>query len=378
MRIPDFELERWKAKYILPGVIDLTETGIPSPLLFKDIFVKDALDLRLDYASIYGNEDLRREVAELYAGAKKDNILITSSTSESNFIGVNMILNSGDEVLSVQPAFMQIPGLLEANGVRLREYLLEEENGFELDVNRLNETMSDKVRVIALNFPNNPTGRTLTKSQVKGVVEIAKDHDAWIVCDEVYRGIEFEGSFSPSFAEYYDKAVCSSSLSKVWGAPGLRVGWMIGPKDIIERGSALKEYTTLGGSVLSEFLAARMLQKKTRDKLVARGRKQVQESFTFYSKWMSNHKGVFSWIPPKFGVISLIKHNLPVSSNEFCMRLLKEKSVGVVPADTCFPKIKNADRYMRLSYCHPPAIMRDALSRIDEVIDELKPKVAAG
>jgi len=87
---------------------------------------------------------------------------------------------------------------------------------------------------------------------------------------------------------------------------------------------------------------------------------------------------VFSWIPPKFGVISLIKHNLPVSSNEFCMRLLKEKSVGVVPADTCFPKIKNADRYMRLSYCHPPAIMRDALSRIDEVIDELKPKVAAG
>lgn len=377
MRIPDFELERWKAKYVVPGVTDLTETGIPSPLLFKDIFVEDVLDVKLDYASIYGNEDLRKEVAELYAGAQKENVLITSSTSESNFIGVNMILNSGDEVLSVQPSFMQIPGLLEANGVRLREYLLEEENGFELDVDRLNETMSDKVRVIALNFPNNPTGRVLTKSQVEGVVEIAKDHDAWIVCDEVYRGIEFEGPFSPSFAEYYDKAICSCSLSKVWGAPGLRVGWMIGPEDIIERGSALKEYTTLGGSILSEFLAAKMLQKDNRDKLVSRGRKQVRESFTFYSNWMDNHQGVLSWIPPKFGVITLIKHNLPVSSDEFCMRLLKEKSVAVVPADTCFPKIRNADRYMRLSYCHPPDILQDALSKIDEVIGEVKQKVVA-
>ncbi len=359
-------------------MIDLTETGIPAPLKLREIFPQEAMDVKLDYASIYGNDALRGEVAELYSNLGKENVLITSSTSESNFIGVNMLVNSGDEVLSVQPAFMQIPGLLEANGLRIREYMLKEENGFELNVDELNESMSSKVKVIAMNFPNNPTGRTLSKDQVKGISEIAKDHKAWIVCDEVYRGIEFEGPFSPSFVEYYDKAVCSSSLSKVWGAPGLRVGWMVGPKDIVEKGSALKEYTTLGGSVLSEFLAAKMLEKDSRDRLVSRGRKQVHESFALYSKWMSTHKGVLSWNPPKFGVITLIKHNLPLSSDAFCTRLLKEKSVAVIPCDTCFPKIKNADRFMRLSYCHPPDVLKGALAKIDDVINELGPKVVAG
>jgi len=368
MKIPDFELERWKSKYVIPGVTDLTETGIPEPLRLKDIFKEEVLDLRMDYAPIYGDEKLREQISELYSNVERDNVLVTSSTSEANMIGVNTVVNNGDEVVVQLPAFMQIPGLIEAIGTRIHWYYLEEEDNFELNVDKLNEHVTSKTKVIALNFPNNPTGRVLDKSKVKAICEIAEDHDAWVISDEVYRGIEFEGPFSPSFAEYYDKAIVSSSLSKVWGLAGLRVGWMIGPKEIVERGSAFKEYTSLGGSILSEHLATIVLERDMREKLIERGRKIVKESFNVFDEWMGTHKDVFSWIKPKFGVIALVKHKLKISSSEFAERVFREKKVAIVPCDVAFTNLKN---YLRICYCHPPKVLREALNKIDEVINTI-------
>lgn len=369
MKIADFELERWKSRYVIPGVVDLTETGIPDPLKLRDIFREEVLDLRMDYAPIYGNEKLREQISELYSNVEKYNVLVTTSTSEGNMIAVNTCVNNGDEVVVQLPAFMQIPGLIEAIGTRIRYYYLKEENNFELDVDELNEYVTGKTKVIAFNFPNNPTGRILDKIKVKAICEIAEGHDACIISDEVYRGIEFDEPFSPSFAEYYDKAVVTSSLSKVWGLAGLRVGWMIGPKDIIERGSAFKEYTTLGGSVLSEHLATIVLQKDMRDKLIERGRRSVKESFNIFNQWMETQKDIFSWIKPKFGVIALVKHKLEMSSSEFAERVFREKKIAIVPCDIAFPSLKN---YLRISYCHPPEILKEALDKISEVIKNVR------
>jgi len=370
LKIPDFELERWKATRVVPGVTDLTETGLPEPLRLRDFFSEDLLDLRMDYALIYGNDQLRSEISELYSGKDKDNILVTSSTSESNMILTNLSVNNGDEVLIQVPSFMQIPGLIEANGVRIHKYYLESENGFEFDVDRFNESVTSKIKVFAFNYPNNPTGRVLDRSQVKAICEIAKDHDAWIIADEVYRGIEFDGPFSPSFAEYYDKALVSGSVSKVWGLAGLRVGWMVGNKEMIEKASAYKEYTTLGGSVLSEELAARVLQKDKRQRFIDRGRKLVRESFEVFNRWMQENSGTLSYIKPSFGVIALVKHNLPMTSSEFCRRLLEEKNIAVVPCDECFPDLKDGEHYLRMSYCHSPPVMEEALRRVSEMLNK--------
>jgi aspartate/methionine/tyrosine aminotransferase len=384
LKIPDFELERWKAKFVVPGVIDLTETGIPEPLRLREVMtttamLDDVLDLKLDYATIYGNTLLRERIAQLYSNVEKDNVLVTSSTSEGNMISVNTLVNNGDEVLIQVPSFMQIPGLLEANGVRIRKYNLKPENDWELDVDELNECVTSKTKLLAFNYPNNPTGRVLDKSQVKAICEIAKDNDAWIVADEVYRGIELDGPFSPSFAEYSDRAVISSSLSKVWGLAGLRLGWMIGPKDIVERGSAFKEYTTLGSSLLSEYIGTIVLEEKMNEKLVDRGRKLCRESFLVYDDWIRTHEDVFSYIPPEFGVITLVKHNLPISSDEFASKLRSQKKVAVIPCDTCFPDIEDSAHYLRICYCHPPSLLKEAFGRIDELIEELSvaKKVAA-
>jgi aspartate/methionine/tyrosine aminotransferase len=377
LKIPDFELERWKAKRVVPGVVDLTETGLPEPLRLRDIFSEDILDLRMDYASIYGNETLRQEIAELYSGMDKDNVLVTSSTSESNMIQTNLVVNNSDTVLLQVPSFMQIPGLVEANGVRIVKYTLQPENNFEFDLDAFNECVTNKTRVFAFNFPNNPTGRVLSKEQIRAICEIAKDHDAWIIADEVYRGIEFEGPFSPSFAEYYDKAVVSSSVSKVFGLAGLRVGWMVGPKDIVEKGSAYKEYTTLGGSILSEELASRVLENRMRQKLIERGRKLVRESFAVFDKWMSENSDFLSYVKPKFGVIALVKHRLNTTSSEFCAKLHDEKKIAVVPCDECFPDIRDGKHYLRMSYCHPPALLRDALEKVSQIMEQYYRRIEA-
>ncbi len=350
---------------MIPGVTDLTETGIPEPLRLREFFSEDLLDLRMDYASIYGNDQLRSEISELYSGLDKENILVTSSTSESNMILTNLAVNNGDEVLIQVPSFMQIPGLVEANGVRIHKYYLEAENGFEFDIDKFNEAVTSKIKVFAFNYPNNPTGRVLDKSQVRAICEIA---NAWIIADEVYRGIEFDGPFSPSFAEFYDKALVSSSVSKVFGLAGLRVGWVVGSKDMIEKASAYKEYTTLGGSVLSEELAARVLHRDMRQKFIDRGRKLVRESFDVFDRWMRQNEGIVSYNKPKFGVIALVRHELEIPSNEFCRKLLEEKKIAVIPCDDCFPDLKNGDRYLRMCYCHPPAIVEEALANVSEVM----------
>jgi aspartate/methionine/tyrosine aminotransferase len=370
MKIPDFELERWKARFVVPGVVDLTETGIPEPLRLRDIFTEDLLDLRMDYSPIYGNDLLREEIAELYSGLDKENVLVTSSTSESNMILTNLVVNNGDTVLLQVPAFMQIPGLLEANGVRIFKYALKPENGFEFDIDEFNESIDPKTRVFAFNFPNNPTGRVLSKEQVRAICELAKDHNAWIIADEVYRGIEFEGPMSPSFAEYYDRAVVSSSMSKVWGLAGLRVGWMVGPKDIVERGSAYKEYTSLGGSILSEELAARVLKRGTREGLIERGRKLVRESLAVFDQWMKENSSYLSYNKPSFGVIALLRHSLNTTSSEFCRRLVNEKKIAVVPCDECFPDIRDGEHYLRMNYCQPPAILKNALAEITRTVEQ--------
>ena len=368
MRIPDFELERWKSKRIIPGIVDLTETGIPEPLRLRDIFREEMLDLKMDYPLIYGDDKLREQVAELYLNIEKGNVLITSSTSEANMIATNIVIDNGDEVVVQLPAFMQIPGLIEALGVRIHPYHLEEEDNFEFNLDKFNKCVTPKTKAIALNFPNNPTGRVLDEDTVKAICQIAADHDAWIIVDEVYRGIEFEGPFSPSFAEYYDKAVVTSSLAKVWGLAGLRLGWMIGPEDVVERGSAFKEYTSLGHSILSEHLGSMVLEKNMREKLIKRGRKLIKESFEVFDEWMKTHEDIFSWVKPKFGVIALVKHRLKISSSEFSERVFREKKVAVVPCDMLFTNLKN---YLRISYCQPPELLKEALSKVDDVINTL-------
>ena len=365
MRVPDFELERWKFTRQYFCKYDLTETGI-DPLKIRDLVDQEILDLKLDYVTTNGDEKLRSNIAALYKDVDKDEVLETTGISEANFIAANLVINSGDEAVVEVPAFMQTPGVAEANGARIHWFHLRAEENYLPNLERLNEVVTKKTKAILLSHPNNPTGSVLDEKTVKAICEIAGDVGAWILVDEVYRGIEFEGEFSPSFADYYDKAVVGGSTSKVWGLAGLRVGWMIGPKEIVDKGAAFREYTSLSGNPFSEQLANIALSEPTKSKLIQRGRRLAKDSFEVFDQWMNTHKGIFSWVKPKMGVIALVKHSLPKSSLDLTDELFKEKSVAIVPGE-----VFNLQNHLRICYGLPVSRLKEALAYTDDYLEKL-------
>ncbi|MGA3406185.1 MAG: aminotransferase class I/II-fold pyridoxal phosphate-dependent enzyme [Candidatus Bathyarchaeia archaeon] len=364
MRVPDFELERWKFTRQYFCKYDLTETGV-DPLSMRDLLGSEVLDLKLDYVTTNGDEKLRKNIAALYKNVDKDQILETNGISEANFIATNLVINSGDEVVVEVPAFMQTAGVVEANGARIHWFHLREDEKYVPNLESLNELVTKKTKAIVLSHPNNPTGSVLDEKTVKGICEIAYDVGAWILVDEVYRGIEFEGEFSPSFVDYYDKAVIGSSTSKVWGLAGLRVGWMIGPKEIVDKGAAYREYTSLSGNPISEYLANIALSEPMKSKLIQRGRRLAKDGCETFSKWMDIHRDLFSWVKPRMGVIALVKHNLIKSSHELADELFKEKSVAVVPGE-----VFNLDKFLRICYGLPVPKLKEALGLTDDYLEK--------
>jgi len=364
LRVPDFELERWKFTRQYFCKYDLTETGV-DPLTVRDLTGSDVLDLKLDYVTTNGDEKLRKSIAALYKNVDKDQVLETHGISESNFIGTNLVINSGDEVIVEVPTFMQTAGVVEANGARIHWFHLREDEKYMPNLKTLNELVTKKTKALVLCHPNNPTGSILDEKTVKGIVEIASDVGAWILVDEVYRGIEFEGDFSPSFVDYYDKAVIGSSTSKVWGLAGLRVGWMIGPQEIVDKGAAFREYTSLSGNPVSEYLANIALSEPMKSKLIQRGRRLANDGFAAFSKWMDTHRDIFSWVKPRMGVIALVKHNLSKTSPEITEGLFQEKSVAAVPGE-----VFNLDKFLRICYGLPVPKLEEALALTDDYLEK--------
>lgn len=364
MKVPDFELERWKFTRQYFCKYDLTETGV-DPLAVRDLVGPEILDLKLDYVTTNGDEKLRTNVAALYNSVDKDQVLETTGISEANFIATNLVINSGDEVVVEVPTFMQTTGVVEANGARVHWFRLQEEEKYLPNIERLNEMVTKKTKAIVLSHPNNPAGSVLDEKTVKAICEIASDVSAWILVDEVYRGIEFEGDFSPSFVDYYDKAVVGGSTSKVWGLAGLRVGWMVGPKEIVDKGAAFREYTSLSGNPIAEYLANIALSEPAKSKLIQRGRRLAKDGFDTFSKWMDEHRGAFSWIKPKMGVIALVKHTLPMESPQITDDLFKEKSVAIVPGE-----VFNLKKHFRITYGLPVPKLKEALALVDDFLEK--------
>jgi len=364
MRVPDFELERWKFTRQYFCKYDLTETGV-DPVAIRDLVGPEILDLKLDYVTTNGDEKLRSNIAALYNNVDKDQVLETTGVSEANFIAANLVINSGDEVVVEVPTFLQTTGVVEANGARIHWFHIREEEQYLPNIERLNEMVTKKTKAIVLSHPNNPTGSVLDVKTVKAICEIASDVGAWILVDEVYRGIEFEGDFSPSFVDYYDKAVVGGSASKVWGIAGLRVGWMIGPKEIVDKGAAFREYTSLSGNPFSEYLANIALSEPTKSKLIQRGRRLAKDGFNEFSQWMDKHHDTFSWVKPKMGVIALVKHTLPMDSVQIADALFKEKSIAIVPGE-----VFNLKKHLRICYDLPVPKLREALALMDDFFEK--------
>jgi aspartate/methionine/tyrosine aminotransferase len=355
MKIERFEMERFQCLYENEVEFNLSESGV-LPLSLGELVPgaagRAALDaLRLKYPYSSGRRELRANIARFYGGADPESVTVTNGGSEANYVALWGLVEKGARVAFMLPNYLQGLGLARAYGRRADTFRLvmdlEAEGGprWRLDQDSLARAIKPDTRVVMVTNPNNPAGSVLDEAEMDAIVAAARRVRAWLVCDEIYRGAETAGPLTPTFWGRYEKVVITSGLSKAFGLPGLRTGWIVAPPALIRRLCEYHDYLTLTPSFLSEHLADLVMRPRRRDAILRRTRRILRENLPVLEEWIVSHADVFDYIPPRAGAIALLRYHLPIAPETLLHRLRRERSVLITPG----PHF-GIGRYLRIGY----------------------------
>jgi aspartate/methionine/tyrosine aminotransferase len=370
MKLEPFAMERMQSTYENEVAFNLSESGV-HPLSARELLsdpdeCAGVLDQPLAYTQSNGTRELRSRIASLYPGATPDQIEVTNGGSEANYIVTWKLVEPGDEVVLMVPNYMQTWGLARAFGGSVREWRLREDRAagrWTADTDELKRLVTGRTKLIIICTPNNPTGARLTQAELDEIRRVAAHHGTWILSDEIYRGAERDGRESPSIWGGYERVVVTSGLSKAYGLPGLRIGWIVGPPEFAASTWSYHDYTTIAPGALSDRLARAALLPERRQMLLERTRSIVRDNFPLLEEWLASHPGGFDWVQPEAGAICFARYHYAINSLELANRLRVEKSVLIVPGDHF-----GMDRYIRFGYGERPDYLRSGLARLSELL----------
>ena len=372
MRLEPFALERFQSIWEHQVAWNLSESGV-EPLRLEELAMaaeeREALMRQpLAYTQTNGTVELRRLIADLYAGASIHHIQVTNGGSEANFITLVHLIEPGDEIVMMTPNYMQAPGIAKALGATVHEWPLHvnaARSRWVPDFDALEALVTPRTKVIFICTPNNPTGSRLTAGELDRVSAIASTVGAWVISDEIYQGAELDAAQSPSMWGRSERVIVTCGLSKAYGLPGLRIGWVAAPPHVAEQLWAVHDYTTIGPGALNDRLARIALSPAGRDRLLARTRGIIRANFPVLRSWLDKRKR-FSYVPPEAGAIAFVKYGHPINSIDLVERLRIEQSVLVVPGDHFA-----MDGYLRIGFGSHPEHLVGALDRVGALIDTL-------
>jgi aspartate/methionine/tyrosine aminotransferase len=332
-----FKLERYfaghefKAKHLLSSS-ECESLGLEELLgLFDAETLGMWNGLKLGYTESAGHPVLRREIASLYEGLGPDDVIVLSP-GEGIFIALNTLLGPGDHAIVTFPAYQSLREIPVTAGCATTLWRIELRDGrWDLDPDFLERRIRKNTRLLAVNFPHNPTGFHLSKDRFARIVEICEKHGIVLFSDEMYRFLEFdEGERLEPAASLSELGISLSGLSKSFGLPGLRIGWLATRQSrLIDAFSRLRDYTTLCSSAPSEILAIGALRAKER--IIARSRGIIKRNLTLAGEFFDRHGDLFTWIPPRAGTVSLARLNRQAPAGGFFEDLFRRKGVMLLP-----------------------------------------------
>jgi len=369
MRIDLFELERSQSIWENTVEYNLTESGL-HPFTMRELLdpheIEALVDLPLGYGHTEGEPALREAIAALYPGAGADNVLVTTGSSEANMLAVMSLLDAGDEAIIITPNFMQLPGLAKALGAKVHQVPLRLSGSrWMLDLDEVARAITPNTRLISVCNPNNPTGGVLSADERSGLASLATRHGIALHADEIYRGAELASPETETLFAAAPATVITGGTAKAMALAGLRIGWIVSSKDIIEKAMQRQDYTTIGSNALGQRIALFALQPEKRAWIVARNRRLLARNLDQLSRWIEARSVIFSWVPPQAGAMAFLRYDLPVSSDDFCRRLRETQSVFAV-AGSWF----GMEGHLRLGIGGEPDHFRDALRRIDRFLQD--------
>ena len=338
MRFVPFELERWQSTWENRVRYNLSESGV-HPLSVKELLdlagasAGPLLDVRLGYSQSNGTDLLRGRIAALYPGVSPEQVLVTTGSAEANFVVCWRLIEPGDAVAVMLPNYLQTWGLAQNFGARVRGFTLRADLQWEPAPEEVRSAIAPGTKLVVVTNPHNPTGHVLSKEMRELIVKRAAEVGAWILADEVYQGAERDGTTTPSFWGSYERLIVVSGLSKAYGLPGLRIGWVLGPPGFSTEAWARHDYTTIGPAGTSDHLAAVALEPGVREKVLARTRGILRANYPVLEQWLKGFGDTFTWNPPDAGAICLVKYRQSVSALDLVERMRAEHSVLLVPGD---------------------------------------------
>jgi len=370
MKIEPFKMERMQSTWENVVTYNLSESGV-HPLSLQELInqeeFEEILGLGLGYCQTNGTPELREAISHLYPGSNAEQILVTNGSAEANFVLIWSNIEPGDEVIFMLPNYMQMWGLVRGFGAAVKPFYLSENLNWAPDLEELKKLATKKTKMIIITNPNNPTGAVLSEEAMQTIINIAEEADAWILADEVYQGAELDNEPTQSFYGKYKKVMVVNGLSKAYGLPGLRVGWIVASEDFIKKTWSYHDYTTIAPAILSDRLAQIALSPRNREKILKRTKSILKTNFLLLDSWLNKHDDIFKFIPPQAGAIAFVRYNLKINSTRLVNKLIHEKSLLIVPGDHF-----EMDHYLRIGFGEKEKKLLDALELIRETLLEIK------
>lgn len=372
------ELEEWHSRYEREVTCNLDSSGVPalrlSDLVVDPVQAASLAALTLDYPPTAGTERLRELIAD-WSGTTADRVLVTVGAAEANEIAVMSTVGPGDRVVVFEPGYRQVGGAAANLGADVVTVPLNPGNGWRVDSDALRRAMRPHTRVVAVTNPSNPLGTVLTVEERAEIVAAAEQHGAWLLVDETFRGSERigNGTVPASLADQYERVIAVGSLSKAFGLPGLRIGWLIAPPPVLEAACRRHEYAVIAAGTVSLHLAESALEPATRARLLRRGREAIERGYGRLKYWIDSSEGLLSVIEPQATATSFVHYALDVPSIEVA-QALRIRARTLVGVGAHF----GGEYHLRIGHTVPGSALDEGMASLMEVLRSLSSATHGG
>jgi aspartate/methionine/tyrosine aminotransferase len=366
MEIGPFEIERFYERWEFTAELMLSSSDCESRALAELLALEpDAGErlraLRLGYTEVPGSAELREAIATLHERCGPDDVLALAAAEEGIFIAYHALLRAGDHVVVEAPCYGSAIELARSTGAEVSLWQRRPEDGWEHDLQELERLIEPRTKLIYVNSPHNPTGTQMAGTTFERVIELAREHDAVLFSDEVYRGLEHdETDRLPAACDVYERAISLNTVSKAYGLPGLRVGWVVcRDHDLLRQMRELKLYTTICSSAPSELLVALALRHGRQ--IVADSRGLIAENLPLIDGLIERRAETFSWIRPSAGPIGFARVSGIADVTAWCERIATDAGVLLLPGS-----VYGEPEHVRLGYGRANAA--EAIERLESYL----------
>ena len=339
----DFKLETYFSKWEFTARYNMAASDVES-LSVSDLLSMASEDdkkafqnLWLGYTETFGNQELRYEISKTYDTAIPENILCFAGAEEGIYVAMRVLLKHNDHAIVVVPNY-QSAETIPLDICDVTGFPLNPNENWSLDIDRINNEIRRNTKLISINFPNNPTGAILKREDFDELINICRKNNLYLFSDEVYRLMEHDTKRRlPQAGDIYERALSLNVMSKAYGLPGLRLGWiMCKDKNILREMERYKHYLSICNSAPSEMLS--IIALKGKEQILNRNRALIKSNINLLCEFFDEFTDLFDWVIPDGSCVGYPRYTGSSSANEFCEDLVKETGVLLLP-----PKIYHSD-----------------------------------